>query len=361
MNSPQKFLSSNLHLHSPYKPGIQPMFSSQFLKLNTNENPFPPSEFVQPAILAEIQNLRLYPNPPSESLRACIAKLHGLSEKQVVVGNGSDDILNLCMRCFSDQNLKAGMLIPSYSLYDVLASIQGAEIIGIPFSNDQFELPVDKIIESEANVFFLTSPHAPSGKEYDLKDFETILNNFDGILIIDEAYVDFAKNNALSLLKRFENLVVSRTFSKSYSLAGLRVGYALSSHSIVSILDQAREVYNVDRLAQAGAIAAINDEDHFNFTKGEIIKVRGQLYDKFLEWGWKTIPSGANFLFTQPQDKNSVTSPSVAKNLYEFLLQNEILVRYFPNNSLTSSYLRISIGMPSQMIILVEKIEKWLA
>tara|TARA_A100001015_G_scaffold179961_1_gene200179 strand:- start:1030 stop:2130 length:1101 start_codon:yes stop_codon:yes gene_type:complete len=359
MNSPQKYLASNLQSHHPYKPGIQPKFSAQVLKLNTNENPYPPSKFVSGAILEEVQNLRLYPNPASEDLRRCIADLHGFSEQQVIIGNGSDDILNLCMRSFSDQKLKAGMLDPSYSLYEVLSSIQGSEIERIVFKSDDFELPVAPIIDCGANIFFLTNPHAPSGREYAREDIKTILENFNGLVVIDEAYVDFAQQNSLALLGKFENLIISRTLSKSYSLAGLRVGYALSSAGIISILDQAREVYNVDRLAQAGAIAAIKDQEYFTFTKSEILKQRDLLLANFNEWGWKTIPSGANFLFTQPLNRDSQSDPKVARDLYEFLSKNEILVRYFPLNSLTSSYLRISIGKPTEMSILVEKIKQW--
>ena len=355
----EKHLSSTLQAHVPYVPGKQPSLKEEVLKLNTNENPYPPSKSVKNAIFEEIEKLRLYPNPQSLELRTCIAELHNLSQEQIIIGNGSDDILNLCMRCFTDHQLKAGMLDPSYSLYKSLASIQGSQILGVPFKDDNFDLPIREIIESNANIFFLTSPHAPSGKEFELSSLKQILNSYEGIMVLDEAYVDFAKENAVSLLNEYDNLIVSRSLSKSYSLAGLRVGYAMSSPKIISILDQAREVYNLDRLAQVGAQAVLKDRKYFEFTKEEIIKTRDQFYQELISWGWKTIPSGTNFLFTQPVGKANERSASVAGNLFEFLLSNKILIRYFPENALTSSYVRISIGKASEISILIDKIKLW--
>ena len=227
-------------------------------------------------------------------------RLHGLSADQVIVGNGSDDLLNLCTRCFSDDNLKVGMLEPSYSLYEVVASLQGSTLMRIPFADDTFSLEPEAVIDSGANLFFITSPHAPSGREYPVDCFRRILKEFQGILVIDEAYADFAKQNALPLLGEFSNLILTRTMSKSYSLAGCAVGYALASPELVSILDQAREVYNADRLAQAAALASLKDRSYFEQTRDSIVKEREKFSLLLDEWGWKTRPSGANFYLPSP-------------------------------------------------------------
>ncbi|MEC7627764.1 MAG: aminotransferase class I/II-fold pyridoxal phosphate-dependent enzyme, partial [Verrucomicrobiota bacterium] len=286
MSSPEKHLSAALLSHKPYTPGIQPNFTERVIKLNTNENPFPPSEKVREKVLSEIESLNLYPSPRSSALRDCVANLHSLAENQVIIGNGSDDLLNLCVRCFADENLKVGMLAPSYSLYETLASIQGAKVVGISFANENFELPVEGIVSSGVNLFFLTSPHAPSGKEYGLAELEEVLQGFSGIMVIDEAYADFAGHHAIPLLSKYPNLIITRTLSKSYSLAGLRVGYALASPALVEVLDQAREVYNLDRLAQAGALAALSDREYFQSTQFQIIKLREGLREEFTVLGW---------------------------------------------------------------------------
>lgn len=358
MSSPEKHLSAALLSHKPYTPGIQPNFTERVIKLNTNENPFPPSEKVREKVLSEIESLNLYPSPRSSALRECVANLHSLAENQVIIGNGSDDLLNLCVRCFADENLKVGMLAPSYSLYETLASIQGAKVVGISFANENFELPVEGIVSSGVNLFFLTSPHAPSGKEYGLAELEEVLQGFSGIMVIDEAYADFAGHHAIPLLSKYPNLIITRTLSKSYSLAGLRVGYALASPALVEVLDQAREVYNLDRLAQAGALAALSDREYFQSTQSQIIKLREVLREEFTVLGWHTIPSGANFLFTKPS-RQGETGPEVASDLYEFLHNRGILVRYFPKSHLTESYLRISIGKQAEMRILMDRIREW--
>jgi len=354
-----EYRSRNILSHKAYVPGEQPVTLGEVIKLNTNENPYPPSPKIKDAILGELESLRLYPNPPAYELRDCIAKLHGLSTKQVIVGNGSDDILNLCTRCFSDDKLKVGMLEPSYSLYEVVASLQGSTLIRIPFVDDGFSLEPESVIRSGANLFFITSPHAPSGREYSIDSFRQILEKFQGIVVIDEAYADFASQNALSLLEEFSNLIITRTMSKSYSLAGLRVGYGLSSPEVISVLDQARDVYNVDRLAQAATTACLKDRVYFEETRNEIIKERERLASMLIEWKWKICPSGANFIFTRPLNSNDATGPAIAKDLYEFLASRRILIRYFPQHERTASYVRISIGNRQDMDILYKSLIEW--
>ena len=354
-----EYRSRNILSHKPYVPGAQPVAVGETVKLNTNENPYPPSPKIKDAILDELQFIRLYPNSLSNELRDFLSALHGLTAEQVIVGNGSDDILNLCTRCFSDDRLRVGMLDPSYSLYEVIASLQGSRLIRVPFANDAFSIEPDSVIRSGANLFFITSPHAPSGREYTEDCFRQILKSFEGIIVIDEAYSDFAGQNALSLLGEFPNLIITRTLSKSYSLAGLRVGYALSSPELISVLDQARDVYNVDRLAQVAALACLKDRTYFEDTRDKIIKERKRTVSKLSEWEWKTCSSGANFIFSRPVNSQGMTGPAVAKELYEFLASRNVLIRYFPQHELTSSYVRISIGNRQEMDILFERLIKW--
>ena len=189
--------------------------------------------------------------------------------------------------------------------------------------------------------------------------FSSILKEYAGILVVDEAYADFAPCNAVSLLHQSEKLIITRTLSKSYSLAGLRVGYALASREIVSILDKAREVYNVDRIAQVIAQTALEDRSYFNDIINKIISVREKTYNILIDWQWNTYQSGANFLFTRPVDFDGSTGQQVAEGLYKFLNSKNVFVRYFPDDPLTSSFLRISIGKDEEMDMLINLLRIW--
>ena len=358
MSSLATLVLARVQAHDAYVPGEQPPTESDVIKLNTNENPYPPSPRIAEAVLAELENLRLYPNPTSLSLRKAIAEDHGLEPEQVLVGNGSDDILNLCARCFADANRPIGMTSPSYSLYPTVASLQGAPILEIPFKED-FSLNPAKIASCGANLFYLTTPNAPTGKAFSNGTLAEILNSFPGIFIADEAYADFAPENAVPLLAVSSRLLVTRTLSKSYGLAGLRVGFALGDPELIAVLDKAREVYNVDRLAQSAALAAIRDQEHFREIVGKIIKTRECTIAELRRRNWKTYESVANFVFTEPRTITGRIGAEVAEDLFTFLEHNLILVRRFPNHSLTSSFLRISIGDDNQMHTLMETIDEW--
>ena len=345
--------------HKPYIPGRQPVISGRTIKLNTNENPYSPTPKIAELIAAQVNELHRYPNSSASDLREVIANLHNVHPDQIIVGNGSDDILNLCVRCFSDSSKSIGMLDPSYSLYEVLGSLQGTKVKKYPFQNERFEIDPEIIANSGSNLFFLTSPHAPTGRIYDNLIFSTILQNYSGILVIDEAYADFATTNALPLLSESENVIITRTLSKSYSLAGLRVGYAVASKEIIAILNKAREVYNVDRIAQFIAQVALQDRTYFEKITQKIISTREFVYQTFLEWQWTTYSSGANFLFTRPVDSKGSHGKEIAHELYRFLSDHNVFVRYFPSNELTSSFLRISIGKEEEMDIVVKLLCKW--
>lgn len=348
-------------LHA-YTPGLQPA-ESGWVKLNTNECPYPPSPRVAEALRREIGEdgaaLRLYPNPASAPLRAAVARLHGVAPENVCIGNGSDDILNLLVRAFCGGNSAVGYTVPSYSLYPVLVGMQDGVSEIIPFDRSM-RLPVERLAASRARILFLTSPNAPTGVAFSNADLERVLAAFAGILVVDEAYAPFAEADAVPLLARHPRLVITRTLSKAYALAGIRVGYALADPAVIGVLDRLRDSYNVNRLSQAAALAAVGDEEHLRANVARVKATR----DRFLgdltgRRGWFTYPSQANFLFTEPRDARGQTGPAVARAAYDFLCARKVLVRHFPSHALTASFLRITVGTDPEMRVLSESLDAW--
>ena len=349
-------------LHA-YTPGLQPT-EPGWVKLNTNECPYAPSPRVAEALHREIgedgATLRLYPNPKSTPLRAAVAKLHGLREENVVMGNGSDDILNLLIRAFCTSEAAAGFTLPSYSLYPVLVAIQDGRCEVIEFDRSM-RLPLEKIAGSNARAFFLTSPNAPTGVGFANADIERALTSFRGLLVVDEAYAPFAKENAVPLLARFPNLVVVRTLSKAYALAGIRVGYALAHPEVIDLLDRVRDSYNISRLSQAAALAALGDQAYYDGVIAKVKGTRDRCVQAFLDRGWKTCDSQANFIFTEPKNSRGETGPEVAKAAYSFLYSRKVLVRHFPSHALTAPFLRITVGTDDEMLVLNQTFDAWLS
>ena len=348
-------------LHA-YTPGLQPS-EPGWVKLNTNECPYPPSPRVAEALRSEIGGdgaaLRLYPNPASAPLRAAVARLHGVAPESVCIGNGSDDILNLLVRAFCGGNAAAGYTVPSYSLYPVLVGMQDGASEIIPFDRSM-RLPVERLAASRARVLFLTSPNAPTGVAFANTDLERVLAGFPGILVVDEAYAPFAEADAVPLLARHPRLVITRTLSKAYALAGIRVGYALADPAVIGVLDRLRDSYNVNRLSQAAALAAVGDEEHLRANVARVKATR----DRFLgeltgRRGWFTYPSQANFVFTEPRDARGATGPGVARSAYDFLCTRKVLVRHFPSHALTAPFLRITVGTDPEMRVLSESLDAW--
>jgi histidinol-phosphate aminotransferase len=333
------------------------------VKLNTNECPYPPSPKVAEALRREIgedgASLRLYPNPPSAPLRRAVARLHGLREENVCVGNGSDDVLNLLVRCFASPAAAAGFTIPSYSLYPVLVAIQDGRTEAVEFDRSM-RLPVERIASSGARAFFLTSPNAPTGVGFPNAEIGRVLKAFSGLLVVDEAYAPFAGENAVSLLSDHPNLVVTRTLSKAYALAGLRVGYALAHPDVIGLLDRVRDSYNVNRLSQAAAIAALEDPEYYRGVVDRIRATRDRCQRRWSEVrGWFTYPSQANFIFTEPRNSRGETGPAVARAAYDFLAARRILVRAFPNHPLTAPFLRVTVGTDEDMAELDAALDAW--
>jgi histidinol-phosphate aminotransferase len=348
-------------LHA-YTPGLQPT-EPGWVKLNTNECPYPPSPRVAEALRREIgedgASLRLYPNPKSIPLRQAVAKVHGLREENVCIGNGSDDILNLLVRCYCDPAAAAGFTWPSYSLYPVLVGIQDGRTTLVEFDRTM-ALPTAKIAASGARIFFLTSPNAPTGVGFTAAEIEALLQAFDGLLVVDEAYAPFAREDAVALVARYPRLVVVRTLSKALALAGIRVGYALAHPDVIGLLDRVRDSYNVNRLSQAAALAALGDPAYY---AGVVSRIRATRDRCLAQWsgerGWFTYPSQANFIFTEPKDGRGRTGPEVAKAVYDFLCARKVLVRHFPSHALTASFLRVTVGTDEEMLVLNQALDAW--
>jgi histidinol-phosphate aminotransferase len=348
-------------LHA-YTPGLQPT-APGWVKLNTNECPYPPSPRVAEAIRREVgadgAALRLYPDPASGALRAAVARMHGAEAAHVCIGNGSDDLLNLLVRCFCGPGAAAAIPLPSYSLYPVLIGIQDGSAIPLQMDRDM-ALPVERIAASGARILFLTSPNAPTGVGFENAEIVRLLGCFDGIVVVDEAYAPFARENASGLFRAHPNLVIVRTLSKAYALAGLRVGYALANAETIGLIDRVRDSYNVGRLAQVAALAAVGDPDYYAGVVGKIKLTRDCFSAKCREErGWFTFRSEANFVCTEPRDSLGRTGPSVARAAYDFLFSRKVLVRHFPSDALTAPFLRISVGSDDEMLVLDQTLDAW--
>ena len=357
--SPAALAPEHVRALHAYTPGLQPA-EPGWVKLNTNENPYPPSPRVEEAIRRELGDvLRLYPDPRSTKLRKAFARLHGLQEANVIVGNGSDDVLNLLVRAFAGGGGNVGFTLPSYSLYPVLVAIEHGRSRVIEFDR-HMTLPVEALSEIAAPVLFLTSPNAPTGVGFPTAEIESLAGAFHGLLVVDEAYADFARENAMGLVARHPRVVVTRTLSKSHGLAGLRVGFAAAHPDVIDLLDRVRDSYNVNRLSQAGGLAALEDAAYTADVVRRVVATRERTREVFDGLGWFTYPSATNFLFTEPRTRDGRTGPEIARGCYEFLLSRKVLVRHFGSHALTAGFLRITVGTDSQMHTLAEALQSWL-
>lgn len=347
-----------------YTPGLQPT-EPGWVKLNTNECPYPPSPRAAAAIIEELsgagEKLRLYPNPKAAPLRQLVARLHGhgLTEANALIGNGSDDILNLLVRVFGGPSAPTSVTIPSYSLYPVLIAIQDGRCTPVEFDRSM-RLPVEKLAASGARACFLTSPNAPTGIGFSNTEIAALLAKFPGVLVLDETYAPFARENAVGLLAAHPRLVITRTLSKAQGLAGIRLGYCLAHPEIIDLLDRVRDSYNVNRLTQVAAHAALQDTDYYAGIIGKIIRTRDYWFGEYTARGWFTYESQSNFLFTEPKNAKGETGSAVAKSLYDFFVSKKILVRAFPSHPLTASFLRISVGTDEEMLAVNDAIDAWL-
>lgn len=337
-----KFWSESIHDLEPYVPGEQPAIQG-LIKLNTNENPYPPS----PAVLAAIRHasnddLRLYPDPESRLLKQAIAELHGLTPAQIFVGNGSDEVLAHTFQALLNHPLP--ILIPdiSYSFYPVYCRLYGIESTPVPL-DESFRVRVEDYRQPNGGIV-LPNPNAPTGCALARSDIRRLLEaNPDSVVVIDEAYVDFGAESAIPLIAEFPNLLVIHTLSKSRSLAGLRLGFALGNAGLIEALDRVKSSFNsypVDRLASAGALAAMRDIAHFDQTRAMVMASREVLAGELGALGFHVLPSRANFLFVRHEAMD-------AARLQALLRERKILVRHFRLPRI-DQYLRISIGTDAE-------------
>ncbi len=346
------FVRKTVRKMDGYVPGLQPKPGERLVKLNTNENPFPPS----PRVLAALRDategtLRLYPSPDAGALRERAASLYGVEASQILCGNGSDEILSLLMRTFVNQGDAIAYFSPSYSLYPVLATLADARTAAVPLPRvendaDMSGIPVPS---PKARIFFLSSPNSPYGVGFPTAWVARLLERFDGIVVADEAYVDFAAESSLPLLASSPRLIVVRTMSKAYSLAGMRVGFAFAHEAIIREMMKTKDSYNVSGLAQIAADAALDDQAYFRKTRDAILATRGRFSAALAERGFRVLPSRANFLFAVPP------AGSDAGRLYDGLLRRGFLVRHWKTGPVSDG-LRISIGADGDMDALLRAI-----
>jgi len=345
-------------LHA-YVPGEQPKIKG-LIKLNTNENPYPPSPKVLAAVKAAVDSrLRLYPNPTAGKLRAKLAKLHGCKPENIIIGNGSDEVLALAVRAFTEPSPKSKVqspksvvqfFTPSYSLYPVLADIHGAAKNAVPLKSD-FSLPSVAELKRggkwsfNAALTLVTTPNAPSGRGYKTAELEKLCRAQKGVVVLDEAYVDFANENALKLALKFPHVLVARTFSKAYSLCFQRVGYFIGHAELIAALAKIRDSYNVNGLGQIAAEATLDDLKFYRANFKKIIATRDSLSRELTKLGFRVLPSQTNFILAKPP-----LFP--AKDWLQKLRDRKILVRWFSAPEV-SDYLRITIGTPAEAAALV--------
>ena len=347
----------------PYVPGEQPKIKG-LIKLNTNENPYPPSPRVLRTVQAAVDGrLRLYPNPSAERLREKLAKLHRCQPENIIVGNGSDEVLMLAVKGFVEPAAKSAKgivqyFIPSYSLYPVLAEIHGASTNAVPLHAD-FSLP--DVVELKrrrqwdlhAALTLITTPNAPSGRGYSTKELEALCLAQRGVVVLDEAYVNFAKEDAMKLALKYPHVLVARTFSKAYSLCFQRVGYFVGHVELIGALHKIRDSYNVNGLGQIAAEATLDDLAYYRANFRRIIATRSGLDHELTKLGFQVLPSQTNFILARP--------PQFAAAVWlEKLRAEKILVRWFPAPEVRV-YLRITIGTPAESAALVSAARKILA
>lgn len=346
-----RFFNEKYSSLEAYTPGEQPR-DMKYIKLNTNESPYPPSEGVIAAIdRACVENLRLYPDPEAKELKEAIAALYGVGRENVFLSNGSDDILNFTFMSFFD---KHGVIFPdiSYGFYKVYAELYGLDYKAIPLCDD-FTIAVDDYIGTGRNIV-IANPNAPTGIALSLSEIERIVSsNRERVVLVDEAYVDFGAESAVSLTKKYDNLIVCATYSKSRSLAGARLGFAIADAGLIGDLEKIKfstNPYNINRMTMAAGIAAIADNDYYMENCKKIAETRAYVTDELRALGFEVLPSTANFIFARSEKIGG-------EELYLALKSMGILVRHFTSERI-KDFNRITIGTIDDMRALVDAVKK---
>jgi histidinol-phosphate aminotransferase len=366
MPSPSSLIRPLVRGMHAYVPGEQPKIKG-LIKLNTNENPYPPSPRVLRTIRAAVDGrLRLYPNPTAQAVREKLARLHGCRLDQIFVGNGSDECLALAVRAFVEPRTRSGRtrvdpktlvqyFTPSYSLYQVLADAHGAVKRPVPLRPD-FGLPAMAELERQSGWRFdaalslVTTPNAPSGRGYATRELEALCRAQRGVVLLDEAYVDFAGEHALSLALTRPHVLVARTFSKGYSLCALRVGYIVGHRELVAALDTIRDSYNVNGLGQVAALATLDNLGYYRANFRRIARTRARLTRELTALGFEVLPSQTNFVLVRPPG-------FPARRWLTRLRQHRILVRWFSAPEVRD-YLRITIGTDREVAALMKAVAR---
>ncbi|MEI0698183.1 histidinol-phosphate transaminase [Brachyspira intermedia] len=347
-----KFLSNKAKSIEPYTPGEQPK-DKNYIKLNTNESPYPPSPNVKKALIeSNFDDLRLYPDPNVSDLKKEIAELYNVNTNNIFIGNGSDEILAFSFMAFFNKGDKVYYPNITYSFYSVYSSLFDLNEVKIPLKDD-FSIDINDYKNLDAGIF-IANPNAPTGLMLTLSQIEEIIiNNRNNIVIVDEAYIDFAETeSAYKLVNKYDNLLVIQTFSKSRSLAGIRLGFAIGNENLIQGLKNIKYSFNsytINRLSIIAGIEAIKDKDYFKDTVNKVITTKEKTKIKLKELGFNVLDSKSNFIFISHKNV-------FAEDIYVKLRENGILVRYFKTD-LINNYIRVTIGTDEEMNIFVEKIE----
>lgn len=321
-----------------YTPGFQPA-AMDVVKLNTNENPYPPSPKVIEALAAmQPEQLRRYPDPLGRAFREAAAEIHGVSPDHIMCCNGGDDLLSIAIRAFCDEHRAVAYPVPTYSLYPVLAKLQDCPVMEVPFDGE-FNLPA-RLASTGAALTIVCNPNAPTATFVGVEELASLADELTGVLLVDEAYVDFAEQDCVALTKGFNNVIVLRSMSKGYSLAGIRFGYAIAHRDLIAGLLKVKDSYNVDAVAIALATAAIKDQAYFRENVEKVKAERQALTEQLRRLDFDVAESRTNFVLARAKGGS-------AAHIQEALAQRHIFVRYFDRPGL-SDKLRISIGTREQ-------------
>jgi histidinol-phosphate aminotransferase len=352
MPSMNEYLRPSIRAMSGYTPGEQPRAGTPYIKLNTNENPYPPSPRVFEALREALtgDRLRRYPDPVGADFRRTAGRVLGVDPDGVVIGNGSDDILTIVTRAFVPEGGLIASPTPSYLLYRTLAQIQGARFETVPYTPD-WDLP-EPWPARGAHLTFLANPNSPSGTALTPDRLLRFASELGRPLLIDEAYADFAGDNALGLLTArgpTGRVIVSRTLSKSYALAGIRFGFAVTDPDTARELVKVKDSYNCDVLSQVAATAALEDQEYFRALRGRVLATRKRMHQALTALGFDCCPSQANFVWCRRGDRP-------VKPLYEELKRRQVLVRYMAYEG-HGDGLRISVGTEAEIDRLLEELK----
>ncbi len=346
-----KYIDGAFSALKEYVPGEQPK-DKKYIKLNTNESPYPPSPSVIKAISCdEVADLRLYSDPESSKLKKAIAEVYGVEDKNVFVSNGSDEILNFAFMLYGNVS---GAVFPkiTYGFYKVFCDLYGIEKTMVPLEED-FTIDKNKFM-STGKFTVIANPNAPTGIEMDKGDIEEIIaSNKDSVVLIDEAYIDFGGTSCYELIKKFDNLIVCRTFSKAYSLAGARLGYCFANEELIKDLEKIKystNPYNINRLTQAAGVAAMAENDYYMSNCQRIADTREYTVTQLKKLGFSVLPSKTNFIFAKHEKISG-------DNIYTLLRHKGILVRHFTDERI-KDYNRITIGSREEMETLVDTVKE---